>query len=322
METETLRVGFCSLLGLPNVGKSTLLNQYLQMRLVAVSPRPQTTRNRVIGVVNLPASEGESEREGAEGEEAAQIIFVDTPGVQQGPGALRRYMQAQALAAAGEGDVAVLLIDASDPRQRSPESLGAGNAAALAEAHEAVRAPLILALNKIDRLGDKGEILPIIEAYHLTGRYAEVIPISALTGDGLAPLRRAIVSRLPRGPRLFPEEMVTDRAERFLAAELIREQLFCQLGQEVPYATAVVVESFEERAEKRDVVIAAAIHVERESQKPIVIGKGGQRIKQVGADARAAISELLGCPVHVKLFVKVTPNWSRGARGIREMGYE
>jgi len=186
---------------------------------------------------------------------------------------------------------------------------------------EAVKAPRLLLLNKIDQVA-KTQLLPIIEAWNQAGGWEEIIPISASSGDGVDRVLQAVVARLPVGPRLFPEDMVTDRAERFLAAELIREQLFRQLGEEVPYATAVTVESFEERAGRGDVVIGAVIHVERESQRPIVLGKGGRRIKEIGARARQAISELLACPVHLRLFVRVTPGWSREQRGIREMGYE
>ena len=303
-ETEH-RAGFCAILGLPNAGKSTLLNGYLGMRLAAVSPRPQTTRNRLLGVVNAPG---------------AQILFVDTPGAQRGPGALRRYMHEEALAAASDCDVALHLVDVTRKAQRNPDHLSREPAAG--EALSATRAPRVLALNKIDKHSDKGELLPILAAYHATERYRAVVPISALTGDGLDVLRDEVVALLPPGPALFPEEMVTDRAERFLAGEFIREQLFRELGQEVPYAVAVVVESFEERREKGDVVISAVVHVERESQKPIVIGKGGALLKKVGIAARAAISELLDCPVHVKLHVKVSPDWSRGEKGIRDLGYE
>jgi GTP-binding protein Era len=310
------RAGFCAILGLPNVGKSTLLNRALGLRLAAVSPRPQTTRNRLLGVVNLPAPnpDGSPAVRGP-----AQIVYLDTPGVQQGRTPLRHFMREEAMSAAGECDVALVLIDASDRAQRAPE---APRAATLLEALSPVRAPALLALNKVDRLAAKSELLPIIDAYAATGRFDAIVPISALSGDGVDPLQAEIAARLPEGPPLFPQEMYTDRAERFLAGELIREQLFRQLGDEVPYATAVVVESFEERRSRGDVVVSAVIHVERESQKAIVVGKGGARIKQVGVRAREAIAQLLGCPVHVKLLVKVAPGWSRDARRLRDMGYE
>lgn len=318
-----MRTGFCAILGLPNAGKSTLLNRVLGIRLVAVSHKPQTTRNRILGVHNIilppvPGPGGDGEGKG----EPAQIIFVDTPGIQQGPGALRRYMRDQSLSAAGDCDLALLLVDMSDPAQRSPERFAAPDTQALLQALRAARAPVILALNKIDTLKNKDLLLPAMAAHGDSGLAEEILPISAATGDGVGELVAAIGRRLPMGPRLFPEDMVTDRAERFLAAELIREQLFHQLGKELPYATAVVIESFEERSTRGDVVINAVIFVERDSQKGIVVGKGGSRIKEVGQRAREAIGQLLGCPVHVKLFVKVATNWSRLERGIREMGYE
>jgi GTPase len=310
MAAVPTRAGICAILGLPNAGKSTLMNQMLGMRLCAVSPRPQTTRNRVLGVKNSSA-------DGAQ----AQIVFLDTPGAQRGEGALRRYMREQTLAAAGDCDVALLLCDVADPVQRAPEAMREGPAAVLEELTRTVRAPLLMALNKIDRVS-KPALLPALEAWNATGRFEELIPISALTGDGLDRLEAAIARLLPEGPLLYPEDMVTDRAERFLAAELVREQVFRQLGDELPYAAAVVVEEFRERPERGDVVISATVHVERESQKGIVVGKGGQRIKAIGSAGRAAISQLLGCPVHLLLHVKVSPNWTSGAGGLRAMGYE
>jgi GTP-binding protein Era len=298
----------CAILGLPNAGKSTLMNRMLGMRLMAVSPKPQTTRNRVLGVKNSAGG-------------SAQVVFIDTPGAQRGPGALRQYMREQTLAAAGDCDVALLLVDAADPIQRAPDAMREGSAAALEELTRTVRAPLLLALNKVDRVA-KPALLPALEAWHATGRFEELVPISALTGDGLDRLEEALVARLPEGPHLYPEDMVTDRAERFLAAELVREQIFRQLGDELPYAAAVVVEEFRERPDKGDVVISAVVHVERPSQKGIVVGKGGQRIKAIGKAGREAIAQLLGCPVHLLLHVVVTPDWSSGAAGLRDMGYE
>jgi GTP-binding protein Era len=304
------RSGTCAILGLPNAGKSTLMNRVLGMRLCAVSPRPQTTRNRVLGVKN-------TELDG----DPAQIVFLDTPGAQRGENALRRYMRDQTLAAAGDADVALLLVDVSEVEQTSPERLGEGDRRAIDEILAAAKAPVLLALNKVDRVA-KPALLPMLEAWSARGGFEELVPISALTGDGVDRLEQAIAVRLPEGPALFPEDMVTDRAERFLAGELVREQLFRQLGEELPYATAVVIDQFSERPDKGDVVISASIFVERESQKGIVVGKGGQRIKAIGEAGRGAIAQLLGCPVHLLLHVKVAPNWSRDGGGIRSMGYE
>src|SRR5690606_22157842 len=216
------RAGTCAILGLPNAGKSTLMNRYLGMRLCAVSSRPQTTRNRVLGV-----------RNGQVAGDPAQIIFLDTPGAQRGENALRRYMREQTLAAAGDCDVALLLVDAADPQQRAPASLPDHEDRAIQEILAAVSAPLVLALNKVDRV-PKPALLPMLEAWSAAGRFEELVPISALTGDGVDRLEQAIASRLPEGPALYPEDMVTDRAERFLAGELVREQLFRQLGEELP----------------------------------------------------------------------------------------
>jgi len=317
-EPAPIRAGFCAIVGLPNVGKSTLLNRILGQRLVAVSAKPQTTRNRILGVhhFDLPEDVDPPRR--------AQIAFVDTPGIQHGSGALRRYMREEALAAAGDTDVALLVVDATDSRGRGPDRFSAEDAESLAVALRAK--PLIVALNKVDRVA-KPDLLPLIERWDGWAKSRpehdlEIIPIAALTGDGVGRLVHAIARRLPAGPPLFPEDMVTDRAERFLAGELIREQLFHQLGKELPYAAGVVVESFEERPSKKDIQIGAVIVVERESQKAIVVGKAGSRIKQIGIAAREALAELFGCPVHLNLFVKVIPDWSRGERGIRQLGYE
>jgi GTP-binding protein Era len=230
-------------------------------------------------------------------------------------------MREQTLAAAGECDVALLLVDAADLDQRAPDRMPDAAGRAIDAILGAVRSPVLLGLNKVDRV-PKPALLPMLEAWSARGRFEELVPISALTGDGLDRLERAIAARLPEGPALFPDDMVTDRAERFLAGELVREQLFRQLGEELPYATAVVVDEFSERPDRGDVVINASIFVERESQKAIVVGKGGQRVKAIGEAGRAAISQLLGCPVHLVLRVKVAPNWSRGGGGLRAMGYE
>jgi GTPase len=305
------RAGTCAILGLPNAGKSTLMNRVLGMRICAVSPRPQTTRNRVLGVKNTSV-----------GGHPAQIVFLDTPGAQRGEGhALRRYMHEQTLAAAGDADVALLVVDATEREQTAPDRLAEADRRAIDEILATVKAPVVLALNKVDRVA-KPALLPMLEAWSARGGFEELVPISALNGDGVDRLEQVVAARLPEGPALFPEDMVTDRAERFLAGELVREQLFRQLGEELPYATAVVIDQFTERPEKADVVIAASIFVERESQKGIVVGKGGQRIKAIGEAGRVAISQLLGCPVHLLLHVKVAPNWSREGGGIRSMGYD
>ncbi len=311
---RTVHGGTCAIVGLPNGGKSTLLNRVLGRHLAAVSPRPQTTRNRIIGIHR-------GRVDGLE-PEAFELCFIDTPGIQLGKGALRRFMRAQALGAAGDCDVALYVVDASDSRARNPDRLSKPDAADLASAIAGV--PLVIALNKIDRV-DKPELLPLMETWGRWGAAAgrdglEVVPIAALVGDGVERLVTTLVGMLPVGPAMFPEDMVTDRAEEFLAAELIREQLYHQLGKELPYASAVVIETFEER-DNGDLAIGACIAVERDSQKAIVIGKGGARIKQLGIAGRAALGELFRCTVHLTLFVKVVPDWSNGDAGLRRVGF-
>jgi GTP-binding protein Era len=306
-----VRAGFCAIVGLPNVGKSTLLNRILGRRLVAVSSKPQTTRDRIVGVhmIELPG----------ETPDHAQIAYVDTPGVQAGKGPLRRYMRDAALAATADADVVLLLIDATDRRGRRPEALDEPDAAGLGD--HARRKPIIVALNKVDRVG-KPELLPMIEAWSKLPGVAggvEVVPISATTGDNVDRLEQVIAKMLPPGPPLFPEGMVTDRSPQFIAQEIIREQLYHQLGKELPYACAVQVETWTER--KGELVIGAVILVERETQKPIVVGRAGHRIRELGIAARQALAEALGKPVHLNLFVKVALQWSSAERELVKLGY-
>jgi GTP-binding protein Era len=299
------RAGFCAIVGLPNVGKSTLLNRVLGRRLVAVSSKPQTTRDRIVGVHTI-------ELDGAK----AQIAFVDTPGMQDGRGPLRRYMQNAAVAAAADADVVLLIVDATDRRGRMPTRLAEADAQALGDATRAH--PLVVALNKVDRVG-KPELLPVIEAWTASAPNLDVVPISAATGDNVDALERAIARRLPESPLLFPAEMITDRSPQFIAQEIIREQLYHQLGKELPYASAVQIETWTER--KGELVIGAIIVVERDSQKPIVVGRAGSRIKELGIAARAALAEALGKTVHLTLFVRVLEAWSQTDRDLKALGY-
>jgi GTP-binding protein Era len=353
--SDEIRAGFCAIVGLPNVGKSTLLNHILGRHLAAVSAKPQTTRDRILGVhtLDLPA--------GAEAGEPmrAQIAYVDTPGLQDGRGPLRRYMREAALAAAADADVVLLLVDATDRRGRLPERLAEADVAEterspehrakpeapdqrsegsaesdvrggrrkyglLAALGDASRShPIVIGLNKVDRVA-KPELLPLIEAWASFAPGVEVVPISALTGDGVAALERTIAARLPLGPALFPAKMVTDRSPQFIAQEIIREQLYHQLGKELPYACAVQIETWTENAapgHRSELAIRAVIVVERESQKAIVVGRGGARIRELGIAARKAIGEALGKTVHLGLFVKVLTEWSRGEATLRRLGY-
>jgi GTPase len=309
--SDEIRAGFCAIVGLPNVGKSTLLNRVLDRHLVAVSAKPQTTRDRILGVhaVDLP---GETPAR-------AQIAYVDTPGVQDGHGPLRRYMRDAAFTAAADADVVLLIVDATDRRGRMPSRLAEDDVRGLGDASK--QHPIVIALNKVDRVA-KPELLPVIEAWSTFVEGVEVVPISALQGDGIEHLERAVARKLPPGPALFPDEMVTDRSPQFIAKEIIREQLYHQLGKELPYACAVQVETWNERPDRREVTIGAVIVVERDSQKAIVVGKGGSRIRELGIAARAALAEALAVKtVHLSLFVKVLAEWSRGERELRELGY-
>jgi GTP-binding protein Era len=308
-EIAEIRAGFCAIVGLPNVGKSTLLNRILGRHLVAVSAKPQTTRDRILGVhtIELPAATPPR----------AQIAYVDTPGVQDGRGPLRRYMREASLAAASDADVVLMLVDATDRRGRMPSRLDEEDAVALGHASKAH--PVIVGLNKVDRVA-KPELLPVIEAWTAFAEGIDIVPLSAATGDGVDELERVIAQRLPVGPPLFPEEMVTDRSPHFIAQEIIREQLYHQLGKELPYACAVQIETWNEKSGK-ELSIGAVILVERDSQKAIVVGKGGSRIRELGIAARKAVGDALGKTVHLSLFVKVLAEWSRGERELRRLGY-
>jgi GTP-binding protein Era len=303
---DEVRGGFCAIVGLPNVGKSTLLNRVLGRHLAAVSAKPQTTRDRIVGVhaIELPG----------ETPPRAQIAYVDTPGVQAGQGPLRRYMRETALAAASDADIVLLIVDATDRKGRRPERLAEPDAVGLGEASRAH--PLLVALNKVDRVA-KPELLPLIEAWSAGG--TEVVPISATLGDNVDALERAIARRLPVGPPLFPDDMVTDRPPQFIAQEIIREQLYHQLGKELPYASAVQIETWTEK--QGELAIGAVIVVERESQKPIVVGRAGSRVKELGIAARTALASAFGKPVHLKLFVKVLEEWSRAEHSLAKLGY-
>lgn len=309
VEAPEIRAGFCAIVGLPNVGKSTLLNQILGRHLAAVSAKPQTTRDRILGVhsVDLPG----------ETPDRAQIAYVDTPGVQDGKGPLRRYMRDASVSAAADADVVLLLVDGTFRNGRTPEHLGTPEAAALADA--VTKHPLIVAINKVDRVA-KPDLLPVIESWAKWKHGIEVVPISAQTGENIDALERAIARMLPPGPPLFPEDMVTDRSTHFIAKEIIREQLYHQLGKELPYACAVQIETWNEKG-ANELSIGAVIIVERASQKPIVVGKGGSRIRELGIAARQAVGAALGKTVHLTLFVKVLEEWSRGETALRRLGY-
>jgi GTP-binding protein Era len=313
MNSPVQRSGFVALVGRPNVGKSTLLNRVLGQKIAIATPRPQTTRNRIIGVKNVPG---------------AQLVLVDTPGLHRptgrGRSRLNQFMVGEALAALEEVDAVVLLVEAPTGAEAKKQSmrfsLDAGNQFAVEEIKRSNKRA-ILAVNKVDTLHNKQLLLPILEGWKRAHAWAAMVPISAANGDGVDALVGEIVALLPEGPALYPEEMVTDRAERWLGAELVREQVFLLTRQEVPYAVAVSIDAWEER-DKGDVVVSATIHVEKEAQKKIVVGEGGRMIREIGARARHEIAQLLGCPVHLKLFVRVDEEWTQDRAVLRELGYE
>ena len=281
---EPFRCGFVAIVGRPNVGKSTLINRVVQQKVSITSQRPQTTRNRLIGIRT---------------DECAQIVYVDTPGLRAGAkSALDRLMNRAARGSLEGVDCVVLVV------------LASGWTAADDSVLRLVRrqpCPVILAINKIDLLKSRERLLPLMQQAAERMEFDEIIPLSALTGENLADLENSLLRYLPVQPPLFPREQVTDRDERFMAAELVREQVFRSLRQELPYAIGVGIEHFE-RMEKH-VRIGAVIWVEKESQKGIVIGRGGERLKQIGARARAQMEKLLGSKVYLELWVKVREGW-------------
>ena len=290
--------GTVAILGRPNVGKSTLLNRIVGEKLAIVTPKPQTTRNRITGVFN-------SER--------GQIVFVDTPGVHGATKQLNRFMLGEALGIIPDINAALLIVDAGTDRPGDAEEK---ILRALAEA----RRPVILGINKVDTVKDKEALLPRLERWNQQPGLRALVPISASRGTNVDRLVAELWALLPEGPPLFDAEHLTDRTERFLAAELIREQFFIALRQEVPYAIAIVVDEWNERP--TDVVISASIVVERETQRAIVLGKGGTMIRDVGTRARVAISELLQRPAHLKLTVRIEPDWTTSPEAMAELGYQ
>jgi len=283
------RSGFVSIIGRPNAGKSTLLNALVGEKVAIVTRKPQTTRNRILGVVHVDA---------AKGRPAGQIVLIDTPGVHKPDSSLNRRMMQEVREALESRDLILLIVDAT-------QQFGKGDQFTLDMVKRA-GGPVFLLLNKVDML-EKGKLLPMIAEYAQRHEFAEVIPISALKRDGLDVLVDRMVRALPEGPKYFSKDQVTDQPERFLAAELVREKLLLHTEQEVPYATTVVVERWEE--EGKLTRIAATIYCERDGQKAILIGRGGDNLKKIGTAARHEIERLLGTKVFLELFVKVRPGW-------------
>jgi len=298
------RSGFVCILGRPNAGKSTLLNALVGEKLAIVSPKPQTTRNRIQGIVHVPKIKGKSK-------DGGQIVLLDTPGVHKPDSSLGRKMMVELREALEGCDLVLVIMDVShkfDPRDQFALDLlkQSGTNA-------------FLLLNKVDLIREKAKLLPLIEDYRKLYPFREVIPISALKRKGLDVLLDLVISALPAGPAYFPEDQVTDQPARFMAAEIVREQVLLNTKEEIPYATTVIVESFEEA--KRLTRIAATIYCERASQRGILVGKGGQMLKKIGTAARLQIERMLGTKVFLELFVKVQPGWRDSRAFIEELDW-
>jgi len=289
--------GFVAIVGAPNVGKSTLLNRLIGQKIAITSRKPQTTRHRLLGITHLPG---------------AQLIFLDTPGIHRAKGPLNVRIVEVALKALREVDLVVFMTDAAVADDRADQII--------IKALRKKRQPVILVINKVD-LVKKKTLLPLMAEWRSAYPFKAMVPVSALEGIQMDELVKEMVAALPEGPRYYPEDSLTDMPERFIAAEMIREKVFRLTGEEIPYAVAVTVESFKERPGKDLIDIQATIHVERESQKPIIIGGGGKKLKRIGEEAREAIEEMVGRQVFLKLWVRVQKNWTRDARAIRRLGY-
>jgi GTP-binding protein Era len=294
---KTFRSGYVAILGAPNAGKSTLLNRMLGQKISITSKKPQTTRNRILGVVQRPA---------------AQMIFLDTPGVHRSKTPLNSRIVDAALATLTEVDLILMVADAKAPDKKSEQLL--------INKLSQQKQPVLLALNKIDQI-KRPELLGQIEGWSAALPLIAVVPISAKSGEQVDQLLDIMEVSLPLGPPFFPMDSLTDLPTRFIAAEMIREKAFRLTGQEIPYAVAVTVDEFKEEKNGALIRIHATIHVERDSQKGIVIGKKGAKLKQIGEAARQAIEEMLGTCVFLKLFVRVQKNWTKDTKALRKFGY-
>jgi len=289
------RSGFVAIIGRPNAGKSTLVNRLVGQKIAIVTSKPQTTRNRIQGIVTKPQG---------------QIIFIDTPGLHEADSALGKQMMREVAAALEGIDVLLVMADATTTQPHADELL--------LEKAKRFGSRTILALNKIDRL-PKSKLLPLIEAFAKAHEFAAIVPISALKGDGCDELQSEILKHLPEGEAYFPEDQVTDQPERFLAGEIIREKAIQVMYHEVPYALAVFVENFEETPKL--LRIEAVMNVERDSQKKILIGHKGEMLKRIGTEARKELEAILGNKIYLGLFVKVSPDWRENPQRVRELDW-
>jgi GTP-binding protein Era len=292
----TYRSGFVAIVGRPNSGKSTLLNQVLGEKIAIVSPKPQTTRNQIRGIRTTAG---------------AQIVFLDTPGIHRARSLMNKRMVETALKTLEEVDAVLWILDATRRIDFEDQDI----ARTLGKA----RGATIILLNKMDAIS-KSKLLPLMEGCSrlLPGR--EIIPLSALKGENVPLLLETIIRLLPEGPRYYPEEDLTDQTERFIASEIVREKIFLLTREEIPYSVAVSIDEFSEKEEKNLIVIKATIHIERDSQKPILIGKKGAMLKEIGKQAREELERLLGCKVFLELFVKVDRGWTQNPHALTEFG--
>ena len=288
--------GFISILGRPNVGKSTFFNAVIGDKISIVADKPQTTRNRISGILNFPD---------------AQLIFLDTPGMHNPKTPLNRAMVKAARDTIGDTDLILMMVEAGKP-------VGAQDLF-LIEALAGVQEPVFLAINKTDRM-EKSLLLPLMDQCRRLYDFAGIFPISARTGNGLEGLIRGMKEALPDGPRLFPDDIATEATERFIAGEFIREQIVRLTSQEIPYASAVEIDAFKEDESKNLIRISATIMVEKESQKAIMIGKKGAMLKKIGTQARTAMENLFGAKVFLELFVRVKKDWTTSDKMLRELG--
>lgn len=289
--------GFIAIIGAPNVGKSTLLNHILGQKIAITSPKPQTTRNKIVGILNKPS---------------CQLVFWDTPGIHQAKKPFARRLVQIALSTLKEVELILLLVDTS-PSTRSESEW-------IIKTLRNIKTPVIVAINKID-LVEKETLLPLIDYYHTIHDFEAIIPISALLKDGINLVVDEIIKRLPEGMPYFPKDIATDQWERFLVTEIIRERIFHHVHQEVPYSTAVTVEEFKEEEKRNFISIHATIYVERNSQKGIIIGERGRMLKSIGEEARKAIESVLGAKVFLGLWVKVQKDWRKDKKALRRFGY-
>ncbi|HAO93265.1 MAG: GTPase Era [Deltaproteobacteria bacterium GWB2_55_19] len=292
----SFRSGFVSIIGRPNAGKSTLLNSILGEKVSIVSSKPQTTRNVIRGIKNI---------------EERQIVFLDTPGIHKGRGLLNEFMVKEALQSLRDVDAVIYLVEAGRI---------SGDDRFIIEGLKKLNCPVILGINKMDTI-DKREALPLIDTFSKLFPFKDIVPISALKGDGVDILIQIVSGLLPEGPKYFPDDILTDQPERFVVAEIVREKVFRFTHEEVPYSTAVAVERFEEKKGGSLVSISATITIERDSQKPIVIGKKGMMLKKIGTAAREDIEKLLGARVFLELFVRVQEEWTKKPGALKEFGY-